>query len=262
MGVIENLGGGFSPFAEGGRNLLNQYSWVFWIFVPIAALIFVAVIWKMYNDKNKQWTHKLIVRRVLQNKQLSKPTTIRMRRFPLIKTGEIFELEKPLLGSYLIPELDSYTGDNEYSIIIDTNNRIYTNKGENFCPDAESVNVSAKHAEIDISLGEFKKNYQQVHKTPERIEWGKIAKFTMLGLLIIAVMVVSIKGIEQWGKNHEADAQKAELEAQAFEQLRLSLEVIDGTVNTQSYILDKIKGIEGTNNIQQIIKNTKSNVTS
>ena len=183
--ILEPLSG----FAGGATGLL-KYTWVLWVFVPIAALIFIAVMWKLINKKKKQWTHRLIVRRVIEGNQLSKPGTIKMRRFPLIRTGEIFELENPLLGSYLIPELDSYTGNQEYSIIIDKNNRIYTNKGEFFNPDKESVNVSAKHSEIDISLGDFKQKYQQVHQQPKRTEWSKIAKFALLGLLIIGCMVV------------------------------------------------------------------------
>lgn len=256
MGWAESL----APFKEGAFGLM-QYSWVLWIFVPIAALIFGAFLWKMIQRKNKQWTHKLIIRRVLDTGYLSKPGTIRMRRFPLIKSGEVFELEHTLLGSWLISELDSYTGNNEYSIIIDNNNRIYTNKGEKFSPDKDSVDVSAKHSEIDIALGDFKQKYQDVHRTAKRVEWAQIAKFALLGLLIIAVMVVSIKGLDKWADSHASEAQKAAAEAQAFESLRESLLVIDGTVNTQSYILDKIKDIEGTENIQGVIRNAKNETT-
>jgi len=256
MGWAESL----SPFKDGFSNLLN-YSWVLWIFVPIAALIFGAFLWRMIQNKNRQWTHTLVMRRVLDNNFLSKPGKIRMRRFPLIRSGEVFELENPLLGSFLISELDSYTGANEYSIIIDKNNRIYTNKGEKFSPDKDSVDVSAKHSEIDIALGDFKQKYQEVHKTPKRVEWAQIAKFALLGLLIIATMVVMIKGLDKWSENHSADAQRAAAEAQTWISLKESLEIIDGTVNTQSYILDKIKTLEDTNNIQGIIREAKNETT-
>lgn len=256
MGWAESL----APFKEGAFGLM-QYSWVLWVFVPIAALIFGAFLWRMIQRKKKQWTHTLIIRRVLDNNFLSKPGTIKMRRFPLIRSGEVFELEHPLLGSWLISELDSYTGTNEYSIIIDKNNRIYTNRGEKFSKDKDSVNVSAKHSEIDIALGDFKQKYQEVHKTNKRVEWAQIAKFALLGLLIIATMVVMIKGLDKWADNHQAEASRAAAEAQAMTQLKEALVVIDGTVNTQSYIVDKIKEIEGTENIQGIIQEAKNETT-
>ena len=249
---LQALGSSLSNFGDAAASL-TRFSWVLWIFVPIAVLILVAVIVKTIVQNKKQWTHKLIIRRVTDNNRCSKPFTIKMRRFPLIRTGEVFELEKPLLGSYLISELDSYTGDNEYSIILDKNNRIYTNKGEFFSPDKSSINVSAKHSEIDIALGDFKQKYQEVHKTKKVTDWKEVAKYAMVGLLIIAVMVVSIKGIEQWGKSHQSDAEKAKYEAEAYANLAEKIKIIDGTVNTKNYILDKIKNLEGTNNVQGII---------
>jgi len=254
MGFAET----FKPFAEGGISIIQQYGWVLWIFIPLALLIFGGWMWKLYNDKNKQWTHKLRVRKVLANNFLTKETIIRMRRFPLIKTGEVFELEKALQGSYLISELDSYTGMNEYSVIIDTNGRVYTNKGEKFCPDTMSVNVSAKHSEIDIALGNFKKDYQEVHKTNKRIEWGQIAKAAMFGLLIIAVMVLGIKWIGSAADNHTQDANKAVAEAETYRQLNEVLKTVEGVVNVQLILVDEIKDLKGTNNIQSIIRSTKN----
>lgn len=253
-GITETLGA-----FKGGAASLAQYSWVLWIFIPIAILIFVGFMWKMYSQKKKQWTHKLRIRRVLQSGYLSKgEQIIKMRRFPLIRTGEVFELETPLLGSYLIPELDAYTGDNEYSIILDTNNRIYTNTGEKFIPDKQSVNVSAKHSEIDLAMGDFKKNYQEVHKVTKRVEWAAIAKFAMLGLLIIAVMVVSIKGIDKWGENHNADAQKATAEAETYRQLNEVLKTVEAVVGVQLVLVDEIKELKGTDNIQGIIREARN----
>ena len=249
MGLLDPL----SNFSDGAANLAS-YVWVLYTIVPIAILIFSVYIWKTIKDKNRQWTHKLVIRRVMANKILSAPITIKMRRFPLIKRAEVFELEHPLLGGYLIPELDSYTGTNEFSIIIDTNNRIYVNTGEYFNPDKGCVNVSAKHAEIDISRSDLRSDYQNVNKTSKRVEWSQIAKFAMLGLLIIAVMVVMIQGIGQWGENSKMDAQKASAEAEAFKNLADALKTSAATMNTQVLILDLLKNGYGTNNIQGIIK--------
>lgn len=254
MGFAES----FKPFADGGINVVRQYSWLLWFFVPIALLIFGAWMWKLYADKNKQWTHKLRVRKVIADNLLTGETIIRMRRFPLIKTGEVFELETALQGSYLISELDSYTGQNEYAVIIDTNGRIYTNKGERFCPDTQSVNVSAKHSEIDIALGDFKRNYQEVHKTNKRIEWGQIAKAAVFGLALIVILVLGIKWIDNAADNHAMDADKAAAEAEAYRNLNEVLKTVEGVVNVQLILVDEIKELKGTNNIQGIIRSTRN----
>ena len=250
MGTITSTLGNFKDGVSG----MASYAWVLWIFVPIAVIIFIGFIWKMMNDKKKQWTHKLRIRRVMQNNILSPETVVRMRRFPLIKRAEVFELENPVLGGYLMPELDSYTGANEFSIIIDTNNRIYTSKGETFVPDKGSVNVSAKHAEIDIARSDLRADFQNINKTTKRVEWTQIAKFVMLGLLIIATMVVAIKAIGQWGENHKIDAQKSQAEADMMRNLADAMETMEGTMNTQVLILDLLKKNYGTNNIQGIIR--------
>jgi len=247
-------------FGPGLANVAS-YAWVLWVLVPIAFLIFGAFMWKNIREKNKQWTHKLRIRRVMQNNQLSAEVTIRMRRFSLVKRAEVFELEKPVLGGYLMPELDSYTGTNEFSIIIDTNNRIFVSTGEKFIPDENSVNVSAKHAEIDIARSDLRADFQNVNKISKRVEWSQIAKFTMIGLLIIAVMVVSIKGVGQWGENHKVDAQKAAAEAEAFSNLADVMLTNEGIVNTQIILIDMIKELKGTNNIQGIVRSLKNETT-
>jgi large-conductance mechanosensitive channel len=254
MGFKESL----APYAEGGISVLRDWGWLLWILVGVAAIVFIGWMMKLYRDKNRQWTHKLKVRQVIGDNNLTETATISMRRYPLIKTGEVFELENALLGSYLISELDAYTGRNEYSVIIDKNGRIYTNKGEKFCPDKKSVNVSAKHSEIDIALGDFKRNYQEVHRTNKRVEWGQIAKATMIGLLIIACMVVAIKGIDKWADNHAQDAQRAASEAEAYRNLNEVFETIEDVVNTQVILVEEIKELKGTNNIQTIIRSAKN----
>ena len=160
-----------------------------------------------------------------------------------------------------MPELDSYTGTNEFSIIIDTNNRIFVSTGEKFIPDENSVNVSAKHAEIDIARSDLRADFQNVNKISKRVEWSQIAKFTMIGLLIIAVMVVSIKGVGQWGENHKVDAQKAASEAEAFSNLADVMLTNEGIVNTQIILIDMIKELKGTNNIQGIVRSLKNETT-
>jgi hypothetical protein len=246
LSSMSNFKDGLSGFAG--------YAWVLYTFVPLALIVFGIFLWKILRDKKRQWTHKLKIRRVMANNILSDPIIIKMRRFPLIKRAEVFELEKPVLGAYLMPELDSYTGENEFSIIIDTNNRIYVNTGEYFQPDKSCVNVSAKHAEIDISRSDLRSDFQNINKTTKRVEWTEVAKFILWGLLIIAVMVIMIKGIGQWGENHKIDAQKALAEAEYARQMAEMAETTESTLNAQILVLDLLKKNYGTNNIQGIVR--------
>jgi uncharacterized membrane protein len=248
--------GGFKSGLAGA----TAYAWVLWIFVPLAIIVFVGAIWKALHDKKKQWTHKLRLRKVLVNGTLTPELVIKMRRFPLIHNATVFELEKPVLGGWLIPELDSYTGMNEFSIIINKNNRIFVSTGEFFIPEKSSVNISAKHAGIDLAFDGLKTDWQSINKGKKALEWSQIAKFAMIGLLIIASMVVMIKGIEQWGKNNEYSSNKAQAEAQAMEKLAEALKTSEATMNTQVLILDLFKEIYGTKNIQAIIRE-KTNAT-
>ncbi len=257
MGVTDILKPAGSMFGDTLARLAS-YWWVLFIFVGIAIAIAVVILIKFIKNKKAQWTHKLIVRRVLQNRLLSKPYTHKMRRFPLIKRAEVFELETPLLGGYLLPELDQYSDVNEFSIIIDSNNRIYTNKGEFFAPDKSSVNVSAKHAEIDIARADLRADYQNVNKTNKRIEWSTIAKYAMMSLLIIAVMIVLIIGIGEWGDSYSAKATVAQAEAEAMNNLAKAMESSEATVNTQLLIIDKLNELYDTKNIQGVIQNAKN----
>lgn len=246
---------------KGGAATFATYLWVLYILVPLALIIFGGYMYKIVKAKKTQWTHTLVFKRVLNNGALSKEATIRMKRFPLIKNASIFQLEKPFLGSYLMPELDSYTGVNEFSVIIDKSNRVYINTGEVFNPDSSSINVSAKHAGIDLAFEDLKSDWQNINKVDKKVEWSQIAKFAMMGLLIIGVMVVSIKGIGQWGDNHKADIEKAQAEAEAMRNLAEAMETSQATMNTQVLILDLLKDGYGTNNIQGIIRE-KTNGTS
>lgn len=255
MGIFDTLGNFKSGFVG-----LATYAWVLYIFVPIALLIFGGYMWKITRDKKKQWTHTLRMKRVLADNSISREVIIKMKRFPLVKNASIFELENPLLGSYLIPELDSYTGLNEFSIIVDKNNRIYINTGEKFNPDSSSIIVSAKHAGIDLAFEDLKGDWTNQYKTNKRVEWSQIAKFALWGILIIALMVVSIKFIGQWGENNARDAEKALAEAEYARQMKETAEITESTMNAMVLVLDLLKDNYKTNNIQGIVRE-KLNVT-
>lgn len=252
MGVGSGLEPAVGVFASGFAGIA-KYAWVLLIVVALFGTI--GIVWwiKKIKSKKDQWTHKLKVRRVLQNNRLSDTIIHRMRRFPLIKRAEVFELEKPLLGGYLLPELDQYTGLNEFSIILDSNNRIYTNTGEFFNPDKNSVNVSAKHSEIDIQRSNLKADFQNINKISKRLEWSQIAKYAFMVMGVICITIIGIIAIQKWGEAQEYKAQEAQAMASAMESLEEVMITVKATVNTQKIILPLLKEIYGTENLQPII---------
>lgn len=227
-----------------------------WLIPIVVIFSLVAIVWwiKKLKSKKTQWTHTLKVRRVLPGGRLTEAIIHRMRRFPLIKKAEVFELEKAFLGGYLIPELDEYSGENEFSVILDTNNRIYTNKGEFFDPDKSSVNVSAKHSEIDIQRSNLKADFQNINKVSKRIEWATLAKYAFLILAIMGITIVSIVAISKWGEAQQYKAQEAQAMASAMSNLAEAMTTIEATVNTQKLeITHMLKELYGTENIQEVI---------
>ena len=233
---------------------LAGYAWVLWIAVVIGLIVAVVFIIKQIKHKKAQWTHTLVVRRVLPNNLLSKPYIHKMRRFPLIKKAEVFELEKPLLGGYLLPEPDMYCDVNEYSIILDNNNRIYRNTGEYFCPDTKSVNVSAKHAEIDIQRANLKADFQEINKINKRTNWKEIMRSILTAILIISVMIVLIVGIGEWGDAQQAKAQSDQAFASAMESLSEAMRTVEDTVKTQELLIPRLQELYQTKNLQNVVK--------
>lgn len=257
MALDQGLAPAVGMFGGGFARLASKSMWL----IPVVIIVAIALgswIWHTKRNKDAQWTHTLRVRRVLQNNLLSPPIIHRMRRFPLIKKAEVFELEKSLLGSFLLPELDEYSGLNEFSIILDKNNRIYTNKGEFFNPHLSSVEVSAKHSEIDIQRQNLKANYQEIHKTNKRIEWTTLAKYAMWSIFIVAVTIMVIVGLQKWGEAQSFKASASQAEAQAMGHLNDALKTIEGTKNTDILILNKLKELYGTKNIQTEINKAKN----
>ena len=257
MGVADELAPATSIFSGGFANLAS-YAWVLIPLVILVSIALGAFIWKKTKNKNTQWTHTLKVRRVLQDGRLTEPIIHRMRRFPLIKKAEVFELEKPLLGGYLLPELDEYSGHNEFSMILDKNNRIYTNKGEFFNPDKSSVFVSAKHSEIDVQRQNLKANFQNVNKISKRLEWSTIAKYAMMSVAIIAITIMAIVGLQKWGESQQFQADKARAEVATLEQMNIALDNLESNGNVNLLIIAKLQELYDNKNIQAEIKKAQN----
>ena len=237
---------------------MAKYAWVLWIVLGVGVAIAIIFFIKMRRQKKAQWTYTLEIKRVLKNDLLSDPLIHKMRRFPLIKNAEVFELELPLLGSYLIPEPGKYSGVNKYSLILDSDNRIWRNEGEYFDRATGSVNVSSRHAEIDLQLATLKADYQNINKVSKRVDWMQIAKYALTAIFILAIMVVAIVAIGEWGEAQLAKAEGEKAFAGAMQNLNEALQTSLESKNTDVLILDKLNELYGTKNIAGVIQNARN----
>jgi len=158
----------------------------------------------------------------------------------------------------LLPELDEYSGHNEFSMILDKNNRIYTNKGEFFNPDKSSVFVSAKHSEIDVQRQNLKANFQNVNKISKRLEWSTIAKYAMMSVAIIAITIMAIVGLQKWGESQQFQADKARAEVATLEQMNIALDNLESNGNVNLLIIAKLQELYDNKNIQAEIKKAQN----
>ena len=254
MAIEGAVGGAITTFAP-KASFFKYAIWAIPI-VIILGVFLVAFLLKKYNAKRFQWTHTLKVRRVLADGvTISENAVIhKMRRFNVMNGAEVFELENALLGIYLFPELDKYSGQNEFSIILDRNNRIYTAEKMTWSKDKGSINVSAKHSEIDLARKRLKEDFQNINKVSKRIEWAEIAKYAVLFTALIVFLVLGIVGISKWGEAQTDKSIQAQAEVVMSENMARVMETLRATVNTQQLqITPMLKKLYGTENIQGII---------
>jgi uncharacterized membrane protein YeiB len=241
---------GIGSMLGSGVGFFSRYWWI--VAIILGVVVLVAIIWLLDKMKRKktQWTHKFQVKRVLQNGNVTAPIIIRARRFPLEKGVEVFELEKPLLGSYLIPQPGEYTDVNTFSIILDSHNRIWNDMGTKFNKDKQSMEVSAVHSGIDVELQAMKEKWQQAHKVQKRISALDLIKAGIKVLWIIALVIISIVALQQWGDYQQSKANVAEAEAQAMMHINDAIQTIEKVVNTQQLqIIPMLKALYGSENI-------------
>jgi len=253
---------GISEVAAPATNLLRVnptfLKYAIWLLplVAIVTAVCIGFLVKKYNAKRYQWTHTLEVRRVLSDGVTitEEPIIHRMRRFDVMNGAEVFELEKALLGTYLFPELDKYSGQNKFSIILDNNNRIYTANKMTWEKDKGSMNVSAKHSEIDLARKRLKEDFQNINKVSKRVEWAEIAKWAAIFTALVVFMVLGIVGLTKWGESYDARAEMARADIEMSENILKSQEIMAATVNTQQLeIAAMLKELHGTNNLQSLI---------
>lgn len=234
-------------------NILNAIAKYWWVVAIIGGLaIFIGIAYWLTRAKKKkiQWTHKFIVRRLLQNGTLTPEIIHNARRFPLEKGVEMFELQKPILGSYIIPQPGEYTGVNEFSIVLDSYNRIYLNKGFRFNKDKQSMDVSCVHAGIDVEFANQKDKWQQAHKVEKRITTAELIKAGLKIIGIIAIVIIAIAGLKQWGEAQQYKAQSDQAQAEAMKSINEAVQTMEKVVNTQQLqIIPMLEALYGKGNI-------------
>lgn len=231
-------------------NALAKYWWIIAIIAGMGIFIGIAYWLSRVKKKKTQWTHKIKVRRQLQNGDLTPEVIHLARRFPLEKGVEMFELQKAILGSYLMPQPGEYTGINEFSIILDPYNRIYLNKGYKFNKDKQSIEVSAVHAGIDVEMANMKDKWQQAHKVEKRITTAELIRAGLKLIGIIAIVIIAIVALRQWGEAQQYKAQSDQAQADAMRHINEAVQTMEKVVNTQQLqIIPMLEALYGKENI-------------
>lgn len=242
---------------SGGIGWLFQFGIISYVFIGFMILAGLGglIYWLHIARKKKhQWTHRIKVRRLLQDGTLTPEQIHKARRFPLEKGVEMFELNKPILGSFLIPQPGEYTGLNEFSIVLDSYNRIYLNKGYSFDKDKQSVNVSVVHAGIDVEMANMKDKWQQAHKVDKKITTAELIKAGLKALMFICITIMFIMAIKEWGQAQQHKSASEQAQAQAMKDLSDAMKTIQSTVNTQQLqIIPMLKALYQTDNIAEVI---------
>lgn len=243
---------------SGGLGIL-EYWWVVAILAVLVIIGFCLWFFSKYRQKNSQWTHKLITLIELPNGEIDpKEAIIRMRRWKHKDeiTAPLFELENPLLGSRIFPELEEYSGPTAYTVVLGVDGRIYLPTKTVMSKDKKALEVSVKHAGIDRARQNYSTRFEQMNATPSKIDALTLMKYGLWGLAIIAAMIVGITGLKSWGENAGFDAQEQQLKLQTWEQMNDVMITVQSVLNTQALIIPDLKDKYG-NNLQAAIKNSK-----
>ena len=255
MGTIgDALSPAMNVFGNSASSI-GQMKYLLILAVVVAVIIGIGAFVREVKNKKKQWTHKIKVTRKLLDGSFTKEVIHNCRRFPLQQGVEVFELEKPILGSYLIPQPSKYVDVNTFSIILDEHNRIWSNNGMKFNKDTQSLEVSAVHAGIDVEMHTMKERWQQAHTINKKITTAELIKAGLKAMMIIAITIISIIAIGEWGDSQQARAEKAVQEALAMENLNHALETMEKTVNTQQLqLVPMLRAMYETDNIAPYIQ--------
>lgn len=252
--AINEVGGQIGNVLGGGLATLGGYKIFFYILLALLIIGVAFYIFSIVRKKKRQWTHNFEVQRILANGELSKKVVHKARRFQLDTGTENFELEKSILGNFIIPRVGDYIDSTTMAIVIDKDNRIYTKKSVTFDKDKSCELISLVHAGIDVTMSDLKQKYQYAHKNTKKITVAELIKAGLFALLIIGVVIIFIVGIGKWSEVYEYKIQQATQQAIAMENLGEALKTMQGVVNTQQLqITPMLQALYGTQHISEEI---------
>lgn len=233
-----------------GASKLGQYKIVLFVILGLAILFGIGWFLSVALKKKNQWTHTIEVQRLFNDGSLSKASIHRARRFVPEKGVELFELEKPILGSYLLPQPGAYTSLNTFSIVLDEHNRIYTKKKTTYSKDKESEEVSIVHAGIDIQTQQMKDKWQAAHKQTKKLDTLALIKEGVKIIFIIAMVIIGVTAIQEWGDNQQI---KAQAEADLASAMKFFMESQDKNIEfvnaLQLQITPMLNALYGKENV-------------
>jgi hypothetical protein len=242
--------------------LSGGFSSYFWVIVVLAVLAIVGVtVWwaTKFKKKNSQWTHKLNVKIELPNGDIDERVVVhKMRRWKHKdeQTAPLFELEKPLIGSRIMTELEKYSGATSYEIVLGNDGRLYLPTKTIMCRDKNAMEVSVKHAGIDRARQQYNNRFEQMNATPSKVDMLTLMKYGLIGAALIVVLVLGITGIKSWGERASYDAAAAQAEVASWDAMGETMESVESALNTITLILPDLKQLYG-NNIQGAIRGNK-----
>lgn len=244
---------------SGGISGILQYWWVIAIILSLG--IIGAIVWffSKWKKKHGQWTHKLNVKFELPNGEIDpKEKIINMRRWKHkdTKTAPLFELETPLIGSRIFVELEKYSSQTSYDVILGNDGRLYIPTKVIMCRDKNALEVSVKHAGIDRARQQYNNWFEQMNATPKKIDILTLMKYGIYATIIIVIMILGMTGIKSWGERAEYDAASAQAEVAGWDAMGEAMESVESALNTVTLILPDLKRLYG-NNIQGAIRGQK-----
>ncbi len=247
-----------------GLASIGRLKWI--LFIILGVVIVGAVIYMINQFKKKkvQWTHKIRVRRIDRYDHVIPGEEILLARRNRNKDGvDIFELQKPLLGNLEMPIPGKYSGANEFSIVLDSDNRIWNNMGEYFDKDKQSINISAVHAGIDIQMQELNNEWKRMHPVSKKITALEVIKAGLMAIAIIAALILGIVALQNHAKNVDAQSQAQIAQAQAMNKFADSINVMSNIANIQQLqMTPALKALYPNQDISQVINKYRVNATN
>jgi len=255
------LGSLFSPML--GTVTSGLTGWFKYVILAILGLgvIFAVVYFWNSNKKDKKKWNKTV--RVWQEDKTTgkiplNPYVIKAKGITLNGSKYIF-LNKPLMGSKLIPLLNHYTKPGLYDLIVTADNRFFLMNGiTNIDKKRKELGVGLRYPGIDHQFDEINQKYASMNKTnnfDRTMEIIKKLSQVIFPIILLIALIVGGNYFVKWSKNN-ADQSKAQL--QVMQQINTASASYKEGQDTMVIILNQLKQLTGNSNLQEYVSKIKS----